>query len=256
MPPPPPVPDTSPGPDGKPPLKVAVVGDSLADGLAYGLQVWAHNRGDVVIYDLATRGCPLSRSGTRRFPNGDLWPVADGCGWWNDAASDRSLALRDFNPDIVVAQDGMNEVPDRKLPSWTTWRSPGQPNFDSWLVNENAAAIKTFSANGANVLFLNAACADWLLLDGPWADYDASSEGDTRVAALNRDYQALSVTGAKSGDLGSHLCPNGKFTQTVDGVSSARPDGYHLSPAAATAVANQWLGPLVLSAKPATKPTI
>ena len=40
----------------------------------------------------------------------------------------------------------------------------------------------------------------------------------------------------------------GQFTDTVDGVSDARPDGYHLSTEAAYAVARDWLSPLALKA--------
>jgi hypothetical protein len=253
--PPPPVPNTTAGPGGKPPLKVAVVGDSMADGLGYGLQRWADEQGDVVVYDLATWGCPISRGGTRRFPDGtNLWEIDPGCSWWADASSDRTHALVQFNPDIIVIEDGLNEAADRRLPSWSNWRHTGQPEFDSWLVDEYTAAFNTFTGNRAKLIFLNAPCADWLQMDGVWAEYQDNSDGDTRIASLNRTTQALSVTGASLGDLNAHLCPSGKFTNTVDGVSNARPDGYHLSDAAAVAVARKWLGPLVLSNRPTRAP--
>jgi hypothetical protein len=240
------VPPTPPGPDGKPPLKVVVVGDSMADGLAGGLAEWATARGNVVVYNLAIRGCPITRLGTRRFPDDTPWPVTDQCEWWSDSSSERSMNFNNFNPDLVVMQDGMNNVPDRKIPAWSDFKHTGQAQFDDWLLNEYATATKTFSAHHAKILFLNTVCANWDVVGTAWAGYD-NGDGDSRVASLQRDDQAVATDNATIGDLNTHLCPKGKFSDSVDGVSDARPDGYHLSDDAALAVAQKWLGPLVLN---------
>jgi len=235
-------------PSGPPPLKVAVVGDSMADGLAKGLDGWSRTH-NVVVYNLAVPGCPISRGGgDRRFPNGSSFPVQDLCAWWNDPSSDRSTKFASFSPDVVVMQDGMNELPDRKLPSWPDYRHAGDPRFDSWLLNEYSAAADTFTRRGATLLNLNAVCADWETMGNSWADYTKNSDGDRRVAALDQISRTMAATGTRLGDLNAELCPNGKFTQTVAGVEDARPDGYHLSDAAAAAVATKWLGPMVLQA--------
>ena len=44
------------------------------------------------------------------------------------------------------------------------------------------------------------------------------------------------------------MCPNGQYSNTVDGVDDARPDGFHFTDEAATALARDWLGPLLLQA--------
>jgi peptidoglycan/LPS O-acetylase OafA/YrhL len=249
---------TTPGPvPAVPPgsLKVAVVGDSMADGLSYGLERWADTRGDVVVYDLARAGCPISRDGDRRFPDGyHYWNIDPDCSWWSNQYSERYQDFQSFNPDVVVVEDGLNEVPDRKLPSWSTWRYPGEPEFDSWLVNEYTTALQTFSKRGAKLVFLNAACVDWQTFGGAMGELGQNNVGDNRIVALNQRTQALSVTGASQADLNAHLCPNGKFNPTVDGVNNGRPDGYHLTKAASEAVANKWLGPIVLqtAGKPST----
>jgi peptidoglycan/LPS O-acetylase OafA/YrhL len=250
---PPPPPTSTPGPsDGEPevldpgkppPLKVAIVGDSMAEGLGNGLAAWAKNRDDVVTYNLSIGACPMSRGGTRRVNEDDDFPIADECGWWSDPDDDRSKYLAEFDPDVVVMQDGMNEVPDRKLPSWVDYRHPGQPLFDSWLADEYSSAIRTLAAHGAVVLALNAACVDW---SRNWTGFGDNGEGDRRVVALNQVARTLVNRGAQVGDLNAHLCPNGKFTDSVDGVENARPDGYHLSKGAVEVVAERWLGPLVL----------
>jgi hypothetical protein len=93
---------------------------------------------------------------------------------------------------------------------------------------------------------LNAVCADWNRVQ----HYQGfAPELDSRVTSLNVDYDRLSSqTGVTVDDLKGHLCPNGQYSDTVDGVQDARPDGYHLSSAGALAVARTWLGPLCLDA--------
>jgi hypothetical protein len=45
-----------------------------------------------------------------------------------------------------------------------------------------------------------------------------------------------------------YLCPNGTYSDYVDGVPDGRPDGYHLSDEAAIRLADRLLGPAVLAA--------
>jgi hypothetical protein len=237
------------GPTGKMPLKVLVVGDSMARSLAAGLKSWAQSQGDVVVYNLSTSGCPLSAGGgTRRFSDGSEFVLHDYCDWWTDSTCERSKYAAQFDADVVVMQDGMNELPDRETAAWDNYRHPGQPSFDNWLLNQYSQAVNTFKANGATVLFLNAACADWIELGGAFLYYQDNGDGDNRVAAINRTTTATATTGVQIADFDGHLCPNGQFTQTVDGVNDARPDGYHLSAPASDAVSERWLGPLIRQA--------
>jgi hypothetical protein len=149
-------------------------------------------------------------------------------------------------------QDGMNELPDRKLPSWPDYRHTSQPQFDNWLLNQYSDAAKTLTAHGAKLLLLNAVCADWETMGQSFAGYADNSDGDRRVRSLDTTTAGMTTTGVKQGDLQSHLCPNGTFTQSIDGVDNARPDGYQLSKDASTAVATKWLGPLVIQTQGAT----
>ncbi|GAC1537652.1 MAG: hypothetical protein NVS3B12_21880 [Acidimicrobiales bacterium] len=246
---PPPPPPAAVAKTGQTKLKVAVVGDSMADGLARGLNTWASGQDGVVIYNLATDGCPLSLGGgSRRQANGQEGDIHPICGWWGDSSSDRSRAFDNFAPDVVVMQDGMNELLDRKLPSWSTYSHTSQPRFDNYLLTQYSNAVKRFTANGARIVSLNAACADWELMGGGFVDYADNGDGYHRVQSLDRTDTVIAASGVRAGDLNAHLCPNGTFTQSIDGVDNARPDGYHLSDTAAIAVAQHWLGPLVLSA--------
>lgn len=228
------------------PLRVAILGDSLANNLAGGMTAWADRRSDVVIYNVAMSGCPIAPGGTWRWPDGYSKDVQPYCAWWQDPGSERSAKLATFNPDVIVIQDSRNEMPDRKQPNWATYFGPGAGVYDTWVVDQYQQAIETFTRNRhTEVVLLNAVCGDWARLQG-WS----SGEGDPqrRVNALNVDYRALTATNYTLKDLNAILCPGGQFTNTVAGVQDARPDGYHLSEPAALAVAKKWLGPIVIQA--------
>jgi peptidoglycan/LPS O-acetylase OafA/YrhL len=238
---------TTPGPR---PVRIAVVGDSMADGLGKALTTWAKGRSDVTVYDLGIPACPISRGGTRQFPDGYQFDVPPDCGWWGDPQSTRSQYLSTFAPDVVFVQDGISEVPDRKLPSWSDYRHPGQPLFDSWLLSEYRAAIQTFGTNKTTVVFANAVCVDWQRL----AHWNTIQSPDQRVTSINGTYNVLKADGLPLLDLAGRICPGGNFSDTVEGVYNARPDGYHLSDQAALAVVTDWLGPTLIGEKNPARP--
>lgn len=229
----PPAPDVPPGA-----LKVVVVGDSIGNNLGRGLAAWAHGRTDVVIYNLAVPACPFSRGRDRRLSPDKIFDVDPACTWWDDGTSARRQALEKFGPDLIVSQDAINEVFDRRLPQWNGWRSPGQSQFDSWLANEYQTVFSQWASNGASVLVTNAPCGDWS------RSFQGVQQPKVRIAALNVTYNAL--PGVTQANLNQRVCPNGQYRDEVEGVANARPDGFHFTDEAATALARNWLGPLVL----------
>lgn len=235
------------GPGAAPPvdsgsLRVAVMGDSISTNLAFGLRAWSEGQ-RVTVYDLSFSACPFSRGGTRRLDNGELFPIPDGCDWWDDPTSERSRALAEFQPDVVILQDGTDELPDRKLDSWPSHRHPGDPTFDAWLRGEYSTLIRQYTKAGVDVLMLNSVCADWPRFQG-WGTYGS------RVDSLNATvFPAVAAEGARLADFNRRVCPTGKFSNTVEGIENARPDGIHFSDEASIALARRWLGPLVLEAK-------
>ena len=225
-------------------LRVVVVGDSLAENLGLGLQRWSAGRTDASVYNLSIQGCPISRGGTRRFPDGQDFHVPRECDWW-DSPSERLQRLRQFDPHVVLIEDALNEVVDRKLPSWPDYRGPGDPRFDAWLLDEYRQAASVLSSQGATVVFADAPCADWQRLNNWRSIHDA----DERVAALNRIYDSVVAATTKVADLYDRLCPDGWYTDTVEDVENGRPDGFHLSDAAADRLAARWLAPFLQSAR-------
>jgi peptidoglycan/LPS O-acetylase OafA/YrhL len=235
-----PVPDRKPGA-----LKVAVVGDSVGYNLGEAMRRWAVNRDDVVVYDLAVPACPLSRGTDRRVGTSeskrfDVQPV---CGWWDDPTSARYQAFQTFDPDVVVAEDGINETWDRRLPSWEDWRGPADPRFDAWVTAEYQTAVDGWRAEDRRVVMLNTPCVDWR----NYPNFSEMTNPDQRVTALNSVVYPA-VVGVTVADLFSRVCPDGQFTPYVEGFSDSRPDGFHFTDDAALALATDWLGPLVLVA--------
>jgi peptidoglycan/LPS O-acetylase OafA/YrhL len=231
-----------------PTLRIAVVGDSLADNIGDGMLAWDDEFTGVTVKNLAQSGCPIARGGMRRWPDGYESQVHELCGWWGDPTSAKRKQFEAFDPHVVVIQDGMNELVERKLDSWDSYRRAGDPTFDTWMVDEYREALAVLNPDGdRSLLLLNAVCADWNRVSH---FQGFAPELNSRVTALNVNYGKLDGEhGAVLTDFKAHLCPGGRYTDTVDGVEGGRPDGYHLSLEAATALATSWLGPLCVDGR-------
>lgn len=238
---------TAPAAPKPPALRIAVIGDSLAQDLGDGMLAWARQVPSTKVENLSLSGCPLGRGGMRRYPDGMEAAVRAECSWWDDPTSTTRRNLEALNPQVIIVQDALNEVVERKLDGWPTYRRAGDPIFDDWLLSEYTQLMSVINPHGdKKVLFLNAVCADWNRV--PHMEGFAP-ELNSRVASLNADFDQLgSRVSIQLVDLKAHLCPGGKYSDTVDGVQNARPDGYHLTEEASDAVARSWLGPLALGA--------
>jgi hypothetical protein len=219
-------------------FKVAVVGDSIGTNLGTGLRAWAKNRTDVAVYNLAVPACPLSRGRQRRLAPDKEFDVDPACAWWDDPSSDRRKALEKFAPDVIVVQDAINEVFERRRDEWGGWRSAGQPQFDTWLGQEYQAAFNQWTSGGAAVLVTNSPCGDWT------QSFQDVQNPQYRIQAINAGYDRM--PGIAQADFFNRVCPNGQYTDTVEGIPHGRTDGFHFTDEAATALAVNWLGPIVL----------
>lgn len=226
-------------------VRVAVVGDSLAGNLGRGFEIWSEQTGEVIAASFSVSACPISRGGSRQFPDGYVWVIKPECSWWAAKWRDEYVAFREFNPDVVVVQDGFSVLPDRKQPSWPRYMSPGEPFLNAWLIRQYNDFIEAVADDvGAAVVITNSVCADY----GRRAHWNSLVDGDERVRALNRQvYPALSMQ-ADLADLNERVCPDGEYTDTVEGFDNARPDGFHLRDEVSAALVKRWLGPIVLSA--------
>jgi len=208
------------------PVRILLVGDSMAGSLGVGLSTVAGLYGAEVVNEGAP-GCSLTEGTEVRV----LWyTVAPGppCSARDPGAvlaDYRSLVQR-FDPDVVVylaRADTFDTLLDGR------WQHVGQPAFDRWASSRFARAIGVLGAGGARVV----------LLTSPY--YDSGEQGDgqpwpendpVRVAAVNRllvrvarvDPGVASVI-----PLGSLLSPAGRFSSRVDGVPVRCTDGVHIT---------------------------
>jgi hypothetical protein len=219
----------------------------MAHSLSVGMVDWSASRTDVVVKNFGIDGCPLSRGGMTRYPDGYERPVRSVCDWWTDPGNSRRKDFEAFDPQVVVLQDGMNELLERKdVGGFNTYRKIGDPTYNQWLTGEFEQLFSVLNPYGTRTIeLLNAVCADWSRVN----HFNGFQlELDNRMRSLNLFYDGLASAGLVHKDFKSHLCPGGRYSNDVDGVQDGRYDGYHLTEEAATAVADVWLGPICLDA--------
>jgi peptidoglycan/LPS O-acetylase OafA/YrhL len=215
------------------PIRVLVVGDSVASNLFDGLKVWAEQTGRAVVSNGTSKGCGISRGNRvgrkeRRFRSCDNW------------RNRFAAPIESFRPDVVVVYSSGWDMVERKLPDWEEPRLIGDPDFDEWLRTEYSAALDTFSTGGARVLWVSPLCVENQITGSKRDVFDPVRVRDLRFNVLarvaERNPDRLEVL-----DLYGRICPNDKVTQTIDGIPDFRPDGIHFSPRGKRWVGN-WIG--------------
>jgi hypothetical protein len=213
-------------PDPSEPMKIMVVGDSVAQTLGRGLEAWARMTGRARVWNVATRWCGIGRGG--------VMPLRDSGAECNRWAERWSQQLDRFDPDVVVVLSTIWDRIARKLPEWSEFREPGDPVYDAWLRSEYAAAADLLTSRGARVTWLTTPC-------GP--------KEDTRIERINFDVIRPMAAGRSTVqvvDLDAKLCPTGTFLNQQRGIDDIRPDGAHFSDRSALWL-SEWLGPLLVA---------
>jgi hypothetical protein len=160
----------------------------------------------------------------------------------------------------VVVLSGFWDMLDRELPAWNGVRHLGDPDYDDWIAQEFAAAADSLASRGAHVAWLTVPCIGPSLWGAPVRKaLDDPALATERVRHMNEVIlprlarsrpQSVTII-----DLFAKVCPDGQFTDSMDGVDQIRPDGLHFSESGAEWVA-QWLGPqLVAVAGDARRPS-
>ncbi|HEX2850836.1 MAG TPA: acyltransferase family protein [Acidimicrobiales bacterium] len=229
------------------PLRVMVVGDSVAHVIGAGLDRWATTTGQAVVWNVAIAGCGIARGGTVIGHLGEVRPSTPGCDAWPQRWTSQ---MAEFHPDVVVVLSASWDMIPRKLDGWSKFETLGNPQYDAYLVGEYEAAVDVLSAGAGRVVWINSPCAHQ---DSgrPTGIFDPHN-----VAHLDQDIlptvRAARERKVEMLDLFGRVCPKGDFTDTVGGVTDARPDGVHFTDPAADWLAS-WIGP-VLVTSPAADP--
>ena len=225
-----------PGAYGSHPVRMLILGDSIALTLGMGLADGSRSAYGVTIDDHATLGCDLDPQLAVRMA-GVVGPATAGCGAWRSLWPFLTAAE---HPQVVALGVGRWEVADHRLDG--RWVPVGQPAWDHHLEGDLRAAVAIFHDFGARVVLLTMPYVDPTTRQPggiPWAE---------NLPARTRAYNAIVWQVARAEpkevsviDLNRMLSPDGVYTASVDGVTVRWPDGVHVTTAAGQLLQRQIL---------------
>lgn len=214
------------------PIRVMVVGDSVAQTLGRGLERWGEATGRAEVWNLSRRWCGIGRYADRALGRGIESP-GEACDDWAERWGE---AVDEFDPDSVVVLSTIWEIIARRLDGWPDFLIPTDPVYDEWLTSEYAAAVDVLSGRGARVVWLALPCTDGALDDQHRIEHLNTSILPELVRRREGRVEMV--------DLHRRVCPGGNFTDTLGSRDGARPDGVHFSETGADWAAG-WLMPLI-----------
>lgn len=222
----------SPGAPGS--SRVLFVGDSVALSLA---EAMARSQVPYSIHigNAGLLGCGIALGSPRRFRGTDSADPSF-CRTWPQL---RAQQVKENRPKVVAVLVGEWELMDRVRNG--RWQHITQPEYDAYLAHQLDLLINVVSAQGARVALLTTPCtAPAESPSGaPWPENDPK-----RLARFNQLlHQAADrhPTKATVVDLKAMVCPGGKFTPVLDGVTIRSADGIHFPMAAIPPIAKQLL---------------
>ncbi len=223
-----------------PPVRLAVVGDSVAFRLATAMALTDPQQSyDVNIDNSAIVGCGVVRS-TEYLAHGVPEVMTAQCNTSTPASQQWpalwSGDMRQFHPDVVAMLVGRWEVTDRMIGG--RWMHIGQPAYDAILKRSLELAVREATSTGALLMMLTAPCfSSGEQPNGqPWPE--DSPARLARYNAILRQVAAEHPQSVEVVDFRSMLCPGGQFQTSIDGVQIRDADGVHIVP---TTGAGQWL---------------
>jgi peptidoglycan/LPS O-acetylase OafA/YrhL/lysophospholipase L1-like esterase len=233
------------------PVRVFVVGDSVAHSMGPGLERAAAAHG-LTVWDAAVDGCGITQDvGEQRVWRWESTPPGCSPGWrqrW-------PVQLGQFDPDVVVALLGTDDAFDRRIDGHEI--SFDSPEGDELTRNELQGAISTLASNGAHVVALTTPYSPPVMSGSRVGIPERSSYNPRWIDRWNGDLRVAATRNASSVtiiDLNRFLDPDGVWADTVNGVRARGPDETHLSPEGADMVAS-WLAPQLVRLARAPAPT-
>jgi peptidoglycan/LPS O-acetylase OafA/YrhL len=221
-------------------IRVMLVGDSLAGSLSPGVHRLARaNR--LAFFDATVPGCGLTSDTGERWVGEWALPEDRCLPPWRTRWADH---VATFDPDIVILPLSAHDAVDRRI--------DGQEiafDSDAGVELERrdlSDAVRILSARGARVVVLTMP-----YFRQPWRlpmDPKRSSFNNAWVDQMNiTAFDALAGLGPRAAVLDLHglLAPEGRWTDTVDGIPVRAADTIHLSDPGADFVA-RWLMPQAL----------
>jgi hypothetical protein len=248
----------------KDPVRVLVVGDSVALTLAAGL-AYAQGQYRLDIYNEGIIGCGLAvgeyyvqagivtQSGAPCSPD----PASRQCFLFHRAASVPCQSwenawrqwLTQLHPNVVVLLAGRWEVVNRTSPSGE-WTNILVPSFAQYIKQQMEMAVTIGTSTGAKMVLETAPCFDsGEQPDGaPWPE-----DSPARLDAYNNLVRQVGAQFPKKvtvQDLYSVVCPQLHYASELNGVPVRNADGVHFVKPTSTAadddVGGEYLAPALL----------
>jgi hypothetical protein len=214
------------------PVKVLLVGDSIAGTLGVGLAQEAHPY-NVQFANEGTPGCSLSMQTQIKVLFYTVAPDAP-CDVGKNPSSLFSAWrkwVNAYNPDVVVYL-ARGETFDQEVGG--QWQNLGQAGFDSYLVNRYRQAVSILGSKGASVVFLTTPYYDSGTSPAgtPWPE-----DAPARVTADNATMRQVATTTPSGSDgsrvyvfdLNAAVSPNHAFSATVGQINVRCTDGVHFT---------------------------
>ncbi len=219
------------------PVRVLVVGDSVALTLAYGLDVAAKAEPgyDISISDKGILGCGIAigryvqiQGKTEQVgwpcnpdapPGNPQWPAL-----W-------AKWISQFKPDVVVLLAGRWEVANRTYHG--KWTNITNPAYAAYIKDSIERAVQVGTSRGADMILDTAPCYNSGEQPNglPWPE-----DSPVRLSIYNNllNQVASSVDARHPGEvyvqhLHALVCPSGRFQASFDGVQVRSPDGVHFT---------------------------
>jgi peptidoglycan/LPS O-acetylase OafA/YrhL len=241
-----------------PPVKVLLVGDSIAETLGEGLgEVSVQDKYDYVLYDHAILGCGVA-DGTEVEVMGQVDSIVPACGGPPAPNDDLSLIIpwatqwaqeiAEIHPNVVVEGAGRWELVDRLYQG--QWTNITQPGLAAYIKSQLEKAAAVANDAGLPMVFLTAPCTQ----EPEQPDGDAWPEDNpARRNAYNRMIREIAHAHPRTvfvDDLEKAACPGGRYASTVHGVViRTANDGVHFTPQGGVFLAPALIPPIVAAGR-------
>ncbi len=230
------------------PTRVLLVGDSVANSLAPGLQHMA-GPDNFQLWNASVPGCGLASDLGQRYTAGwESQPPVCAPGWRTRWPAE----VAQWNPQLAVVLLGAQDTFDRRVDGRV---SPfDAPSGQELAMGELQQAIDILTKNGAHVVFLT---TPYYVMG--WPEQIVVNRSRLNPAWIDRWNGFLRDTAAANpgkvtvADLNKVLDPDGHWTDTVDGITVRISDRMHLTAEGAD-LAAQDLMPQILAALPPPAP--
>jgi peptidoglycan/LPS O-acetylase OafA/YrhL len=213
------------------PLRVLVLGDSVGHNIGQGLIHWAEETNAAAVVNGSLKGCGIARGGWIEGSKNRSRRICDD---WEDAYA---RPVRNMRPDFVVVYSTAWDLIDRKFDQWPEPLDIRDIEFEQWLRSEYKAALDIFTAEGAHVVWISPVCTKRFRPDENTPRHPIRKQllRERIVKPLSQESEQVTYF-----DLDTKVCPEGLFTNELEGMSEFRPDGNHFSDEGA-----RWVGRLL-----------